>query len=77
MARSMDTLAPASEKPALLSPDSFRSGLPSLGTIQPIMSAFLRCPMPPLGNVSPDNLRQFYYGGAIPQYRVNPPNLLS
>lgn len=78
MAKFEDTLAPESGTAGTQNKASaLTSGLPSIDAIQPIMSAFLRCPMPPLGNVSPDNLRQYYYGGAIPQYRVNPPNLLS
>jgi hypothetical protein len=43
-----------------------------------IKSSFnLRCPAPPF-NVSPDNLRQFYTGGRVPQHRViAPPTLTS
>jgi hypothetical protein len=31
---------------------------------------FLRCPVPPIGAISVDNLDQFNMNGAIPQYRV-------
>lgn len=31
---------------------------------------FLRCPVPPQGSTSPDDLRQYYLNGVIPQYRV-------
>lgn len=33
-------------------------------------SPFLRCPVPPLGTISIDNLDQFNVNGLIPQYRV-------
>jgi hypothetical protein len=43
----------------------------------PIVNTTLRCPLPTSGNiVNPDNLRQHYAGGVIPQYRINPPNSL-
>ncbi len=31
---------------------------------------FLRCPVPPLGTINPDNLRQFYLNNSVPQRRV-------
>lgn len=31
---------------------------------------FLRCPIPPLGPISVDNLDQFDLKGLVPQYRV-------
>ena len=34
------------------------------------MNVYLRCPVPQVGNVSPDTLRQFDRHGAIPQFRV-------
>jgi hypothetical protein len=41
----------------------------------PIVSPILRCPMPGLTTpANPDNLRQYYAGGTIPQYRLTPPN---
>lgn len=44
----------------------------------PIVSTILRCPLPSiLTNPNPDNLRQFYAGGSIPQYRFNPPNSIN
>ena len=39
----------------------------------PGISPTLRCPMPILTTPSPDNLRQYYAGGSIPQYRINTP----
>lgn len=33
-------------------------------------SVFLRCPVPPLGTISVDNLDQFYLRGNIPQFRL-------
>ena len=33
-------------------------------------NVFLRCPVPPIGTVSPDNLQQFDMAGQIPQYRT-------
>lgn len=31
---------------------------------------YLRSPIPPIGTVSPDNLRQFYLNGSVPQRRA-------
>lgn len=53
---------------------------PSPGLTQPapVLSSILRCPLPTLGTAStPDGLRQYYAGGTIPQYRLNPPAALS
>lgn len=36
----------------------------------PSRNPFLRCPVPPLGAVSVDNLQQFNLNGLVPQYRV-------
>jgi hypothetical protein len=36
------------------------------------ISTTLRCPMPNLVTPSPDNLRQYYNNGVIPQYRIVP-----
>lgn len=49
---------------------------PPLPHPAPGMSTMLRCPMPNLSTPSPDNLRQFYVGGSIPQYRIVPPTPL-
>lgn len=39
----------------------------------PSFSPVLRSPLPNVGSsASPDNLRQYYLGGAIPQYRLIP-----
>jgi hypothetical protein len=45
---------------------------PPISPAAPIMSTTLRCPLPNLQTPSPDNLRQFYAGGSIPQYRLTP-----
>lgn len=37
---------------------------------------FLRCPIPPVA-ATPDNLRQYYQGGLIPQFRIMTPASLS
>lgn len=34
------------------------------------INPFLRCPVPPIGTVSPDDLQQFDRAGSIPQFRV-------
>ena len=38
--------------------------------LQPGMSQFMRCPLPPVADASPDALRQFYRGGKYPQQRL-------
>ena len=44
----------------------------------PELSTTLRCPLPVLATPSPDNLRQYYVGGTIPQYRITPlPSLVA
>ena len=44
----------------------------------PELSTTLRCPIPVLATPSPDNLRQYYVGGTIPQYRITPlPSLVA
>lgn len=50
---------------------------PSLPSATPSLSPNLRCPMPILSSASSDNLRQYYMGGAVPQFRFTPPNKLS
>ena len=35
-----------------------------------VRSTFLRCPVPPIGAVSPDNLDQYGLRGLVPQFRV-------
>jgi hypothetical protein len=40
--------------------------------LQPRFNPMIRCPLPPM-QVSPDNLRQFYLGGAVPQMRILAP----
>jgi len=53
--------------PALLAPR------PPLPSASPLLSTTLRTPLPNLVTPSPDNLRQYYAGGSIPQYRFIPP----
>jgi len=61
-------------------PDNIRGSVnsspspsPSLGQAAPILSTILRSPLPNIGaSASPDNLRQYYAGGMIPQYRLVP-----
>lgn len=38
--------------------------------LQPGLSSFMRCPLPPIAGVSPDSLRQFYRNGQLPQRRL-------
>lgn len=45
--------------------------------LSPVLNSVLRGTLFNLGTASPDNLRQFYQGGMIPQYRLNPAPLLS
>jgi hypothetical protein len=50
-------------------------GLPS-DSQEPGFNHFLRCPLPPIWQSSPDSLRQFYQNGKVPQTRIfNPPLL--
>lgn len=50
---------------------------PLSGNAAPILSTTLRCPMPfSSNNAGPDNLRQYYNGGVVPQYRFTPPSPL-
>ena len=44
---------------------------------EPGMSPVLRCPLPVLTIPSPDNLRQYYSGGSVPQYRFSAPPPIS
>jgi hypothetical protein len=52
-------------------------GQPIMPNAAPGMSSVLRCPLPILTTPSPDNLRQYYSGGSIPQYRINTPPPIS
>ena len=41
---------------------------------QPGLNSYLRCPIPPVWNATPDSLRQFYQNSVVPQTRLfNPP----
>lgn len=52
-------------------PASFPSG----GVVS-IISPVLRFPLPNLSPPSADNLRQYYAGGMVPQYRFSPPTAI-
>lgn len=59
-------------------PASAASPLNPVGvSAAPGISPVLRCPIPILTIPSPDNLRQYYSGGSIPQYRINTPRPIS
>ena len=64
---------PASGAPPPTWPSSTSPGKPVATPEAPGMSPVLRCPLPILTTPSPDNLRQYYAGGSIPQYRINTP----
>ena len=51
-------------------------GTSSPNNTQPGLNPFLRCPIPPVWQSSPDALRQFYNNQVVPQTRLfnNPPN---
>lgn len=55
--------------------DTLPNHTPSLDTgntgLEPGLNTTLRCTLPPIFAAA-DNLRQFYYGGATPQFRVLP-----
>lgn len=40
------------------------------GTNTSNRNPFVRCPVPPIGPISVDNLDQFSMNGLIPQYRI-------
>jgi len=47
-------------------------------TSEPTLNPYLRCPIPPVWQSSPDSLRQFYQGNRVPQTRLfNPSNVVS
>ena len=51
---------------------------PALSSPSPTRSTSLISPLPNIGpSATPDNLRQYYAGGAVPQYRLNPASPLS
>ena len=50
---------------------------PAAASAAPGLSPVLRCTLPILTTPSPDNLRQYYSGGSIPQYRINTPRPIS
>jgi hypothetical protein len=42
--------------------------------LQPGYSPYIRCPIPPIWQSSPDSLRFFYSGGSVPQTRLFNPS---
>jgi len=70
------TVSPNPEEVSLTPPVQ-RMFPPLSGNAAPILSTTLRCPMPfSSNNAGPDNLRQYYNGGVVPQYRFTPPSPL-
>jgi hypothetical protein len=46
--------------------------------LQPGYNPYIRCPLPPIWQTTPDSLRQFYQNNLVPQVRLfNPPNIVS
>lgn len=44
---------------------------------EPGYNVFLRCPMPPVWQTTPDSLRQYYQNNLVPQVRLfNPPSVI-
>ena len=70
------TLVPYPTAPVTSRPPSPVSPAPIVNQA-PVLNSFLRCPLPSLVSASPDNLRQYYVGGTIPQYRFPTLPLLS
>lgn len=50
-------------------PDFPRAPAPTID-LEPGFSSFLRCPLPPIWQTTPDSLRQFYRNGNVPQTRL-------
>lgn len=50
-----------------------QAALPPSQGQEPVLNSMIRCPLPPIYQVSPDNLRQFYQGGQVPQTRILAP----
>lgn len=51
------------------------AGAPPSVDQQPGFSPYMRCPLPPIWQASPDSLRQFYTSGVVPQTRLLTPTL--
>ncbi len=47
-----------------------QASLPPTQNLQPVLNTVIRCPLPPVFQSNPDSLRQFYSGGAVPQFRI-------
>lgn len=58
----------------MVTKSSPQASVPPTQDQQPILNSMIRCPLPPIFQVSPDNLRQFYQGGQVPQARIFTPN---
>lgn len=56
-------------------PISGAIGSPPSTNQQPGYSPFMRCPLPPIWQASPDSLRQFYTNGVVPQNRIFNPSV--
>ncbi len=54
---------------------SLQASLPPTQMLDPGLNTMIRCPLPPIYQVSTDNLRQFYQGGQVPQFRILTPSL--
>lgn len=74
----MPTLSESQQpRPANYSPVTAPSIPPVFSrSLEPVFNPVLRCPLPPI-NAGPDNLRQYYRGGDVPQSRIMPPGILS
>lgn len=53
--------------PATASP---QASLPPAIGLEPTLNTMIRCPLPPIFQSNPDNLRQYYQGGKVPQNRL-------
>lgn len=53
---------------------SIQAALPPTQIQEPVLNTMIRCPLPTLFQVSPDNLRQFYQAGQVPQIRIFAPS---
>ncbi len=75
----LSSLPPSNGSPGV-STGTMGASPPSIGLPQPqpVLSSILRCPLPTVGfSSTPDNLRQYYAGGVVPQYRLTPATPLS
>jgi hypothetical protein len=47
-----------------------QASLPPVQGLEPTLNTMIRCPLPPIFQSNPDNLRQYYQGGKVPQNRL-------